>query len=117
MEPIALINGTVLPQSRASLALNDAGLVFGATVTDLCRTFRQALYRWPEHLARLRSSAKAVSIELPYADEQITAWANELVARNAAGSELILVLFTTPGPIGYYLGEPGGAGDQPATFG
>jgi branched-chain amino acid aminotransferase len=117
MEPIALLNGQFLPQAQATLALNDAGFVFGATVTDLCRTFRQTLYRWPQHLARFRRSSEAAYIPVPYSDEQVTAWANELVAHNAAGRELILVLFATPGPIGYYLGEPGGAGDGPATFG
>jgi branched-chain amino acid aminotransferase len=117
MEPIALLNGRLMPQSQATLALNDAGFVFGATVTDLCRTFRQVLYRWPEHLARFRQSGRATCIDAPYSDEQITDWANQLVTHNAAGRELILVLFATPGPIGYYLGEPGGAGDGPATFG
>jgi branched-chain amino acid aminotransferase len=125
MEPIALLNGRLVPQSQAALALNDAGFVFGATVTDLCRTFRRTLYRWPDHLARFRASCAAAYIDVPYADDQITAWANELVAENVrrAGSvsdrslELILVLFATPGPIGYYLGQPGGAGDGPPTFG
>jgi branched-subunit amino acid aminotransferase/4-amino-4-deoxychorismate lyase len=75
------------------------------------------LYRWPEHLARFRRSAGATHIGVPFSDEQVTAWANELVARNAADHELILVLFATPGPIGYYVGDPGGAGDGAPTFG
>jgi len=117
MEPLALINGEFLPQSRATLALNDAGFVFGATVTDLCRTFHQVLYRWPDHLARIRQCSDDTYMPIPYSDEQITAWANELVSHNAAGREQILIMFATPGPIGYFLGEPGGAGDGPTTFG
>jgi branched-chain amino acid aminotransferase len=116
MEPLALLNGRLLPQSQAALALNDAGFVFGATVTDLCRTFRGVPYRWPEHLARFRRSGRATYLDVPYSDEQITAWAEQLVAHNA-GPELALVLFATPGPVGYYLGQPGGAGDAPPTFG
>jgi branched-chain amino acid aminotransferase len=125
MEPLALINGNVIPHSCASLALNDAGFVFGATITDLCRTFNQKLYRWPDHLARFRQSSAMTFIPVPYSDEQITAWAHELIAENVKRAdrvsgrsvELILVLFATPGPIGYYLGQPGGAGDAPPTFG
>jgi branched-subunit amino acid aminotransferase/4-amino-4-deoxychorismate lyase len=125
MEPIALINGEFLHQSRASLALNDAGFVFGATITDLCRTFNGKLYRWPDHLARFRRSGELTGIRVPYSNEQITAWANELVQQNVVraasvserSAEQILVLFATPGPIGYYLGQPGGAGDGPPTFG
>src|SRR5580700_2971415 len=117
MDPIALLNGEILPQSQATLALNDAGFVFGATVTDLCRTFHQRLYRWPDHIGRIRQCSDDTFMPIPYSDEQITAWANELVAHNAAGVEQILVMFATPGPIGYYLGAPGGAGDGPMTFG
>jgi branched-chain amino acid aminotransferase len=116
MAPLALLNGRLLPQSEAALALNDAGFVFGATVTDLCRTFRRSLYCWPQHLARFRRGSAAAHIDVPFTDAQITAWANELVAHND-GAELILVPFATPGPIGYYLGQPGGAGDAPPTFG
>ena len=42
-EPLASLNGRLLPQSEAHLALNDAGFVFGATVTDLCRTVAPAI--------------------------------------------------------------------------
>jgi branched-subunit amino acid aminotransferase/4-amino-4-deoxychorismate lyase len=121
MEPVALLNGAIIPQSQATLALNDAGFVFGATITDLCRTFHRRLYRWPEHLARFRRGCGAAGIDVPAGDAQLTAWAEELVAHNARllapGQELALVVFATPGPVGYYLGEPGGAGDRPATFG
>jgi branched-subunit amino acid aminotransferase/4-amino-4-deoxychorismate lyase len=117
MDPIALINGEFLPQSQAALALNDAGFIFGATVTDLCRTFHCVLYRWQQHLDRFRRSCQAAYIVVPFTDEQVTTWAHELVARNATGQELVLVLFATPGPVGYYLGQLGGAGDAAPTFG
>ncbi len=119
-EPLAFLNGRFLPQAQASLALNDAGFVFGATVTDLCRTFRHRLYRWPEHLARFRRSCAAAFLEVALDDAAITQMAEELVAHNAAlldaNGELALVLFATPGPIGYYLGQATVAGAQP-TFG
>jgi branched-subunit amino acid aminotransferase/4-amino-4-deoxychorismate lyase len=35
----------------------------------------------------------------------------------AAGDDLALVVFATPGPIGYYAGQTGGAGDGPSTLG
>jgi branched-chain amino acid aminotransferase len=121
MEALALLNGQFLPQAEASLALNDAGFVFGATVTDLCRTFGHQPYRWSEHLARFRRSCQFASIHPPFSDDDITRWAMYLAGHNAdlleAGQELALVVFATPGPVGYYLGAPGGVGDQPATFG
>jgi branched-subunit amino acid aminotransferase/4-amino-4-deoxychorismate lyase len=119
-EPLAFLNGNVVPQSQACLALNDAGFIFGATVTDLCRTFRHRLFRWTDHLARFRRSCQAAAIHAPFTDEQITATARDLVARNAeliaADADLALVLFATPGPVGFYLGQHGKAGEAP-TFG
>ena len=119
-EPLAFLNGSLLPQSQASLALNDAGFVFGATVTDLCRTFRHRLYRWPDHLARFRQSCRAAFIDVPCDDDAITRRAQELIAHNAglidASADLALVLFATPGPVGFYLGQAIAAGELP-TFG
>src|ERR1019366_7921984 len=119
-EPLAFLNGELVPQSAASIALNDAGFIFGATVTDLCRTFRHWLYRWPDHLARFRESCQSAYIDLPLDDSEITDRAVELVARNAglidANHDLALVLFATPGPIGWYLGGSSAANETP-TFG
>lgn len=117
-EPIAFLNGRFLPQSQAGLALNDAGFVLGATVTDLCRTFRHRLYRWVDHLARFRAGCLSAYIELGLSNEEISALAEEVVAQNAAliaeNDDLALVIFATPGPLGYYLGQPS---NGPATLG
>lgn len=117
MEPIALLNGRLMPQSQATLALNDAGFVMGATVTDLCRTFCGVPYLWTEHLARFRRNGRATYINVSYSDEQITSWAMELIDCNNDDQELALVLFATPGPVGYYLGQQGSAGEALPTFG
>ncbi len=119
-EPLAFWQGAFVPQSQARLPLHDAGFVLGATVTDLCRTVRQQLYRWTDHLARFRASCRATRITPPLDDQALSDAAHELVRRNAAlwtpQQELALVLLATPGPIGYYLGDPGGPGDAEPTF-
>jgi branched-subunit amino acid aminotransferase/4-amino-4-deoxychorismate lyase len=120
-EPLAYLNGQFLPQSQARLPLHDAGFVLGATVTDLCRTFAHRPYRLPDHLARFRASCAAALVPQPLADADLTRLAEQLLAHNAPliapEEELALVLFATPGPVGYYLGEPGGPGDGPPTIG
>jgi branched-chain amino acid aminotransferase len=120
-EPMAYLNGQFLPQSAATLTLHDAGFVFGATVTDLCRTFGHKLFRLADHLARFRHSCLAARIPQPVSDKALQQIAEELTARNAAllrpEQDLALVLFATPGLIGYYLGQPGGPGDGPPTLG
>jgi branched-subunit amino acid aminotransferase/4-amino-4-deoxychorismate lyase len=120
-QPLAYLNGQFLPQTAAQLPLHDAGFVFGATITDLCRTFRHQLYRWSDHLARFRRSCASTHIHLSLTDEELTRYARQLVAHNAAllepEQDLGLVLFGTPGAIGYYAGQEGGVGDAPPSFG
>src|SRR5262249_28325474 len=109
------------PAAEARLELHDAGFVFGATVTDLCRTVRHRLYRWPDHLARFRSSCRYLRIFPTVAEDDLTRLAEELVEHNARllrpEQDLALVLFATPGPVGYYAGLPGAVGDAEPTFG
>jgi branched-subunit amino acid aminotransferase/4-amino-4-deoxychorismate lyase len=120
-KPLAYLNGRLLPQREAHLALHDAGFVFGATVTDLLRTFAHCPFRLADHLRRFRHSCAAARVPQPLADEQLSDVAERLIAHNAAllrpEQDLALVLFATPGPVGYYLGEPGGPGDGAPTLG
>lgn len=118
---LVYLHDRFLPQPEAVLALHDAGFVMGVTITDLCRTFRHQPYRLADHLWRFRHSCGLAQVPQPRSDAELTALAEQLVAHNAAllqpEQELALVLFATPGPIGYYLGEPGGVGEGPPTFG
>ncbi len=120
-QPLAYLNGRFLPQGDARLPLNDAGFVTGATVTDLCRTFRFRLFRWPDHLRRFRHSCAAAHVPQPLSDDELTVIAERLVAHNQTlvhpDADLAVVVFATPGVVGYYLGEPGGLGDAPPTLG
>ncbi len=119
MPPLACLQGRLLPVSEAHLAPNDAGFVWGATVTDLCRTFQHRLFRWAEHLQRFRRSGEGACIPLAYSDAELTHLAEQLISHNkdllAPGQDLALVLFATPGPIGHYLDQEGLSG--PPTVG
>lgn len=105
--PLAYRNGRFVPATGLTVSFLDRGFSTGATVVDNCRTYRHALFRWPDHLARFRNDCAACHIPLSVSDGELTAAAAELARRNAvAGGELQLVTFATPGP-------PGG----PATLG
>src|SRR6266542_2158436 len=77
-EPLAYLDGRFQPQSQARLPLHDAGFVLGATITDLCRTVRHRLYRWPDHLARFRRSCRSAHIPLPLPAGELTRVAHAL---------------------------------------
>lgn len=118
-EPLAYLNGRWIPRSRLRLAAGDAGFVFGATASDLCRTFRGRLFRLADHVTRFRRSCTLARIPQPVPDDELAGAAEELVGQNARvlPGELVLVIFATPGPIGYYAGRPGGLGEGPPTLG
>lgn len=118
--PLVFRNGQLIVQAEASLALNDAGFVFGATITDYSRTFHGRLFRLGEHVERFRNSCRAAAIDVPYSDQQLTDAAEQLACVNAQflrpEQELALILLATPGPIGYLLGQQGGPGETPTVM-
>jgi branched-subunit amino acid aminotransferase/4-amino-4-deoxychorismate lyase len=120
-EPLAYFNGRFLPQAEARLSFADAGFVLGATVSELCRTFRHRLFRLSDHIARFRMGCELAQVPQAVKDNELACLAEEFIEQNAgfvsAHDDLALVMFATPGPIGYYAGELGGAGDGPPTFG
>ncbi len=57
-EPLVYMSGAFVPASLASLKIYDAGIILGATVTDLIRTFRKQPFRLEDHVARFYRSCK-----------------------------------------------------------
>ena len=57
------LKGQLQPASQAHIAIYDAALVLGATVTDLARTFRGELYRLDDHVRRFYRSCRYGRIE------------------------------------------------------
>lgn len=116
---LAFYNGKFLPRSDVSVPIHDAGFVFGAIVTDLCRTFHHQLFRLPDHLSRFRASCNAARIPQPINDRELTRLAETLVKHNAkllsATQELALVMIATPGPLAHYAGHSQ-ANDPSATL-
>ena len=111
--PLAWLNGRYVPFHEAVLPLHDAGFVSGATIVDNARTYSRKLFRWADHLARFRRDCEACFVPLEATDSELTEAADTLVKANAAGGEVHVVTFATPGPLGIYTGE----GNGPATLG
>lgn len=110
-EPLVSLNGQLIPASQASLKIYDAGVVLGATVTEMTRTFRHQPFRLEDHVARLFRSLKYVRLDIGMTQEQLVAASHELLAHNtrliAADDELGLIHFVTAGEYGSYVAVPG----------
>lgn len=107
-EPLAWLNGHFISWSQAKLPVSDMGLVHGATVTEMTRSFQQRWFRLDDHLRRLETSLKTVGWQIPYALPELSVISERLRTHNApllpAGHELGLVHFVTAGQNLTYLG-------------
>ncbi len=110
-EPLVFLNGNLVPASQAHLAIFDAGIVLGATVTEMTRTFRHEPYRLDDHLDRLFRSLKYTRMEIGMTKAQLASVSRELVAHNAklvdVEDELGLIHFVTAGEFPVYAGSAG----------
>lgn len=119
-EPMVYLKGQTIPASQAHIAIYDAAVVLGATVTDLLRTFRHSPFRMDDHLERFYRSCRYARIEPPLAIEETRAACERLLHHNCAligpDEDLALVLFVSPGEFAVYAGAAGGAGDMEPTL-
>jgi branched-subunit amino acid aminotransferase/4-amino-4-deoxychorismate lyase len=121
-EPLAFLNGRLVPRAELTVACHDAGFVFAAATTDFARTYGRRLFRWPDHQARFRRDCAACRIPLPFADVELTAAAEQLIEANAqfltAEDEFAVLTFATPGPLGHMAGLASGPAESgPPTVG
>jgi branched-chain amino acid aminotransferase len=117
-EPLAYLNGQLLPAAQAAIPVFDAGFVLGATITEQLRTFGGELFRLPEHLARLHASLETAGIQPRESLHDFADIASRLVAQNKslidADDDLGLCIFVTPG---FYTAMAEGVRDDGPTVG
>ncbi len=59
------LNGKILPETEASLSVNDHGFLFGAGFFETFRTFNGRPHLLEEHLGRLKAGCEQIQIRLP----------------------------------------------------
>jgi branched-subunit amino acid aminotransferase/4-amino-4-deoxychorismate lyase len=110
-EPIAYLNGHMIPAAEACLPFYDAGVVQGATVSELTRTFHHHLWRLGAHLDRLTCSLGVTHMDIALTREQLTAISEEVVSHNAGlldeRGELGLLHVVTAGEYATYANMAG----------
>lgn len=108
-EPQGWMNGTVQAFSQMHVPVWDLGVVAGASITEMGRTFQHRPFRLQQHLQRLLSSCAEIGFETPYSTQEMLAAAESMVACNAplidADADLGIVMFITAGANRTYLGD------------
>ena len=101
-EPLAYLNGQLIPAQAAVIPVTDAGFVQGVTVAEQLRTFGGKLFRLDRHLQRLAHSLEIVGIDPGMPLAELGRVAEDLAARNHAlfdpADDLGQSIFVTPGP-------------------
>lgn len=107
-EPQAYLNGAYIPFTEAKLAVTDLGIVYGASVTEMVRTFSHQLFMLDEHLDRLFSALDYACIEPVPQKSQLRQICETVIEQNARllpqEHDLGLTVFITAGHNLPYLG-------------
>ncbi len=107
-EPQAYLNGTFIPFSEAKLAVTDLGIVYGAAITEVVRTFAHQPFMLDEHIDRLFSALEYVCINPDLEKAELKQICESVIKQNSqllpADQDLGLTIFITAGHNLPYLG-------------
>lgn len=118
---LAWRNGDFVPADGLSVPYYDLGVVAGASVTEMARTYGHRPLQLDRHVERLVGSLTALGFPCDYSADEWIAAAARVVEQNRAfcapGDELGIVLFSTAGTNPTYLaGKSGSATSAIHTF-
>ncbi len=94
MPNIAYVNGQFSPLEQATISIEDRGFQFGDGVYEVVRTYGGVPFRLHDHLLRLESSARAVSIRVPLSGTEWEALIREGVQRSRYAECLVYIQLT-----------------------
>ncbi len=94
MPTIAYVNGHFSPIEQAKISIEDRGFQFGDGVYEVVRTYGGVPFRLHDHLSRLESSARAVSIPVPLSRTEWEALIREGLQRSQHAECLVYIQLT-----------------------
>lgn len=119
-EPLVYLNDRFVPASQAHLNIYDLGIVLGATLTEMTRTFAHQPFRLEDHIGRLFRSCKYAHLQPPLSPDQMREKTHELIEANCKliepGQDLGIIHFITPGENRIYAGSAAATARLTPTF-
>ncbi len=80
MKGAVYVNGTITPADQAVIPVYDHGFVYGEGVYETLRTYNRVPFLYDRHLRRLRSSAAALHLDVPFDDDTLLGWIHDTMA-------------------------------------
>lgn len=100
-EEVAWLNGEFLSFDDARIPVSDLGIVAGASISEMARTYRHQPFRLPLHIDRLLKSCAEIGFEVPQSRDELLHASQHLLNRNVRGlpenEDIGLVAFVTAG--------------------
>lgn len=95
------MNGTLVPEEKATVSVFDHGLLYGDGVFEGIRSYAGRVFLLREHVQRLYDSAKAIDLKIPMTQEEMTrAVVDTCAANNTRDGYIRLVVTRGPGTLG-----------------
>ncbi|MEN9677877.1 MAG: branched-chain-amino-acid transaminase [Verrucomicrobiota bacterium] len=95
-DSVVWIDGRLVPATEATVSIFDRSFLYGDGLFETVRIHRSTPLHWDRHLHRLREGAKALRLQIPYSDAEITDTAQAMIRRQSA-TEAILRLTLSRG--------------------
>lgn len=73
------LNGKFTDLNSACVSIEDRGLIFGDGIYEFIRCYRGRPFLLKEHLKRLKKSADAIELTLPYSEDELSNIINKLL--------------------------------------
>lgn len=98
---VCWLDGTLVPEDQARVSVFDHGLLYGDGVFEGIRFYQRRAFRLHAHLRRLRHSAMAINLTLPYTLPELETAVDEVIqAYPHADGYLRLVITRGKGSLG-----------------
>ena len=88
------INGTLLPKDEAKISVYDHGLLYGDGVFEGIRVYGGNVFLLSEHVERLYDSAKAIRLEIPLSQQEMTDAVTNTVKANQIDDGYVRLVVT-----------------------
>ncbi|MCP4547775.1 MAG: hypothetical protein GY835_15040 [bacterium] len=89
-----LIDETLIPEGQACLPVTDRGFLFGDAIYETLRSYNGRPFLVEEHFERLRSSADAIYLQLPWSDADLRERLERLLTANSLNESRIRITVT-----------------------
>ena len=84
-DSVVWLDGTITDFRNAKVSAEDRGFMFADGVYEVIRVYGGNLFAAAEHMARLRSSAAGIELELPFPTQEIVAIADDVLSQSGLG--------------------------------